>query len=379
MKWSKFGPVSALSLALALSAIVALPQMAGAVVPPKDGEAVKSKLAVESLLLGVTRAGQRLVAVGEYGNVLLSDDNGKTWRQANKVPTTITLTSVFFINDKKGWAVGHDAWIITTEDGGENWTKQLGGGADFADAALLSVHFVDANNGFAVGAFNRTISTTDGGKTWVSRSTLMPPRAPSKAPSAGDDTLDDVATVAASAENDPFARTGADENHLNSIFTGPDANTFYISAEGGAVYKSEDAGKTWKKLYTGYIGSFWGGFTAKDGSVYLSGMRGNIWRSADGGKTFAKLDTQGADQSISTGIQLADGSMVFVGLGGQVLYTPDGVKFTLTYRPDRKGLNTLIQNTDTLYVFGEAGVQKQSMTPRAEEIEQAVPAAAAPK
>ena len=55
------------------------------------------------------------------------------------------------------------------------------------------------------------------------------------------------------------------------------------------------------------------------------------------------------------------------------------MKFTLTYRPDRKGLNTLIQNTDALYVFGEAGVQKQSMTPRAEEIEQAAPAAAAPK
>lgn len=375
MKWSKFGPVSALSLALGLCALAAFPQVAGAVVPPKGGEAVKSKLAVESLLLGVTRAGQRLVAVGEFGNIVLSDDNGKTWRQANRVPTTITLTSVFFINDKKGWAVGHDAWIITTEDGGENWTKQLGGGAEFADAALLSVHFLDENNGFAVGAFNRTIATSDGGKTWTSRSTLMPPRAPSKAPESADDSLDDVATVAASAENDPFARTGADENHLNSIFQGPDASTLYIAAEGGAVFKSEDAGKTWKKLYTGYIGSFWGGFTAKDGSVYLTGMRGNVWRTTDGGKTFTKLDTQGADQSIATGIQLADGSMVFVGLGGQVLYSADGVKFTLTYRPDRKGLNAIIQNTDTLYVFGEAGVQKQSMTPKAEEIEQPLPAA----
>jgi photosystem II stability/assembly factor-like uncharacterized protein len=376
MKWSKFGPASALSFALALAAIVAHPQLAGAVVPPKGGEAVKSKLAVESLLLGVTRAGQRLVAVGEYGNVVLSDDNGKTWRQANKVPTTITLTSVFFINDKKGWAVGHDAWIITTEDGGENWTKQLGGGADFADAALLSVFFTDENNGFAVGAFNRTISTADGGKTWTSRGTLMPPRAPSKAPEAADDSLDDVATVAATAQNDPFARTGADENHLNSIFRGPDANTLYIAAEGGAIFKSEDNGKTWKKLYTGYIGSFWGGFTAKDGSVYLAGMRGNIWRTTDGGKTFTKLDTQGADQSIATGIQLADGSMVFVGLGGQVIYTTDGVKFAVTYRPDRKGLNAIIQNTDTLYVFGEAGVQKQSMTPKADEIEQPAQAAA---
>lgn len=369
MTWSSLGSSVALSIALVLCAAFAVPQLAGAVVPPKGGEAVKSKLAVESLLLGVTRAGSRLVAVGEFGNVVLSDDNGKTWRQANKVPTTITLTAVFFVNDKKGWAVGHDAWIITTDDGGENWTKQLGGGAEFADAALLSVYFTDTQNGFAVGAFNRTISTTDGGKTWVSRDTLMPPREPSKPPAGQEDSLDDVATKAATAENDPFARTGADENHMNAIFTGSDANTLFIAAEGGAVFKSTDAGKSWKKLYTGYIGSFWGGFTAKDGTIYLTGMRGNIWRSTDAGTTFTALDTKGADQSIASGLQLSDGSMVFVGLGGQVLYTQDGVNFTLTYRSDRKGLNALIEDAGALYVFGEAGVQRQSATPLQEEIE----------
>lgn len=378
MKWSRLGFVPTLLAALAVSAACFIPQQAVAVVPPKGGEAVKSKLAAESLLLGVTRAGNRMVAVGEYGNVVLSDDNGKTWRQANRVPTTITLTSVFFINDRKGWAVGHDAWIITTDDGGENWTKQLGGGEEFADAALLSVYFTDERNGFAVGAFNRTISTSDGGKTWVSRDTLMPPREPSKAPEAEDGGLGDVATKPATAENDRFARTGADENHLNSIFRGLDANTLYIAAEGGAVFKSEDAGKTWKKLYTGYIGSFWGGFIAKDGTLYLAGMRGNIWRSTDGGATFSSLDTKGADQSIATGVQLADGSMVFVGLGGQVLYTEDGVNFTLTFRPDRKGLNSLIQESGELFVFGEAGVQKQSLKPVKEEIEEPV-SAEAPK
>lgn len=375
MKWSKLGPSACLALALAVAVGGAGIQVAGAVVPPKNGEAVKSRLAVESLLLSVTRAGTRMVAVGEFGNVVLSDDNGKTWRQANRVPTTMTLTSVVFVSDKKGWAVGHDAIILTTDDGGENWTRQYGGQKDNADAVLLSVHFRDASNGFAVGAFNRTIATTDGGKTWVARDTLMPPRAPSKAPEVGDDAVSDVATVAASAENDPFARTGADENHLNGIFTGPDANTLYIAAEGGAVFKSTDAGATWKKLYTGYIGSFWGGFTAKDGTVYLAGMRGNLWRSTDGGSTFAKLDTAGADQSIAAGAQLADGSLVFVGLGGQVLYSQDGVKFTLTYRPDRKALSAVIPDTDTLYVFGESGVRPQSMKPLEAEIEQPLPAA----
>jgi photosystem II stability/assembly factor-like uncharacterized protein len=107
-------------------------------------------------------------------------------------------------------------------------------------------------------------------------------------------------------------------------------------------------------------------------------MRGNIWRSTDGGATFSSLNTRGADQSVATGIQLADGSMIFVGLGGQVLYTEDGVNFTLTYRPDRKGLSTIIEDSGTLYVFGEAGVQKQSTKPVPEEIEEPV-SAEAPK
>jgi hypothetical protein len=176
---------------------------------------------------------------------------------------------------------------------------------------------------------------------------------------------------------DPYAAATGDENHLNAMFAGPDASTIFIAAEAGAVYRSLDAGVTWQKVLTGYPGSFWGGLTAKDGSIYAAGMRGNLWRSADKGATWAKLDTSGADQSIASGIQLADGSLVFVGLGGQVLYSnADGAKFTLTYRPDRKGLNAVIQDgADKLLVFGEAGVKFQSPTPLKEDIDVPLPPA----
>src|SRR5690349_8937389 len=45
-----------------------------------------ARLAAKSLLLDVARAGSRLVAVGDRGHVLLSDDEGGTWRQVI-VPT----------------------------------------------------------------------------------------------------------------------------------------------------------------------------------------------------------------------------------------------------------------------------------------------------
>jgi photosystem II stability/assembly factor-like uncharacterized protein len=274
--------------------------------------------------------------------------------------------------------VGHDTLILKTTDAGKTWVKQFGGGE--SDNALLSVFFLDANHGWAVGAFNYTVETKDGGATWVERKTLAPPKpqpegaAPEAAPL--DPTAPPKKTVKGAGAADPYAAATGDENHLNAMFAGPDANTIFVAAEAGAVYRSQDAGVTWEKILTGYIGSFWGGLTAKDGSIYATGMRGNIWRSTDKGSTWAKLDTSGADQSIATGIQLEDGAFVFVGLGGQVLYSPDGAKFTLTYRPDRKGLNAVIlDGADKLLVFGEAGVREQSLTPLPEEIDVPLPPA----
>lgn len=321
-----------------------------------ETEAVQSKLATKALLLDVKRTGNRIVAVGEYGNVILSDDQGKTWRQAKHVPTQVTLTAVTFADEKNGWAVGHDTLILHTVDGGETWTKQFGGG--LSDNALLTVAFWDTNHGLALGAFNFTVETKDGGKTWTERKTLNPVQAP--APTAAAP----AGPAGGSTDSeDPYAAATGDENHLNSALIGPDG-TIVVAAEAGVVFRSADQGVTWTKIQTGYNGSFWGGLWAKDGSVYVSGMRGNIWHSTDKGVTWAKVDTDGADQSIASGVQLADGSFVFVGLGGQVLYSADGKTFTLNYRDDRKGLNAVIEDgADRLLLFGESGVVEQASKP----------------
>src|SRR5512147_319884 len=137
----------------------------------------------------------------------------------------------------------------------------------------------------------------DAGKTWVERKTLMPPSAapaaaaadPTAALSGPKDPSETAAPAPApvpaaptpparpGAPADPYAAATGDENHLNAMFAGPDASTLFIAAEAGAVYRSLDGGVTWQKVLTGYAGSFWGGLTAKDGSVYAAGMRGNLW------------------------------------------------------------------------------------------------------
>ena len=94
----------------------------GHAVDPATENAWLAPLAAHSLLLDIARAGDRLVAVGERGHVLLSDDDGETWKQV-QVPTRTMLTAVHFLDDKLGFAVGHDAVILRTEDGGSIWQR----------------------------------------------------------------------------------------------------------------------------------------------------------------------------------------------------------------------------------------------------------------
>ncbi|HAH08996.1 MAG TPA: glycosyl hydrolase [Alphaproteobacteria bacterium] len=343
------------------------------VVPKNNEFATKSKLAAEFLMLGVTRAGtsNRTVAVGEYGHVLLSDDEGKTWRQAQSVPAKITLTSVSFVDDKTGWAVGHDSTVIKTTDGGETWTRQFGG--KDSDNALLTVMSFDANRALALGAFNYTLETNDGGTTWVERKTLIQataPAAPAAPPAGGtapavpaDENLQAEADkeaerkAAESGVGSAYSVSEGDDAHLHALFTAPN-NLVFVAAERGLVYRSTDSGRTFARIETGYAGSFWGGTALADGSLIIVGMRGNIWRSVDQGMTWAKVETPGADQSIASAIQRTDGSIVAVGLSGSLLLSTDGGKsFKIKYRDDRKGLNALMTTSDgRLIVMGEAGI-----------------------
>lgn len=284
--------------------------------------AVQSNLASESLLLDATYAGDRLVAVGEFGHVVLSDDRGATWRQAAKVPSQATLTGVTFINKDIGFAVGHDATVIRTKDGGENW--DLVYNDTESEMAFMAVYFENENRGFALGAFSFMVETNDGGDTWEERT-------------LSEGLLDDY--------------------HLNKLFADKDGD-LYISAEFGVVYHSADQGRTFNRIQTQYEGSFWGGFGMSDGSVMVFGMRGNAFRSYDKGQTWQKVDT-GTDKSIAGGVQLGSGKIVLVGLQGYVGYSDDGGKsFVEVTRADRLGYAAVADGPDgQIVVFGEPGAK----------------------
>jgi photosystem II stability/assembly factor-like uncharacterized protein len=311
-------------------------------------------LAARSLLLDAQSAGKRIVAVGERGHVLLSDDQGSTWTQA-KVPTRATLTGVWFHNAKLGWAVGHDEVVIRTEDGGENWELQHSAPENLWP--LLDVWFRDADYGIAVGAYGRYLESRDGGRTWVERPFEPAPPAGGAAKPA----------AAAAADDEEYAGDGGDSLtelssetsglHLNAIVP-IDGASLLMVGEAGALYRTDDAGESWRQLASPYDGSFFGGLALTRDSLLAFGLRGNLWRSDDGGSSWRELSS-GTLAILSDAIKLDYGTVIVVGNAGAVLISRDGGEsFTLQQQADRKGLQRILRAGTDFLVFGETGVRR---------------------
>ena len=312
-------------VAQALSLLAVLPSASAA--EPQPSRAIASLTESPHLvapqkapIIAATLAGKRIVAVGDYGIVILSDD-GKTYRQARTMPTRAVLTSVFFLDDKRGWAAGHDGTVVATADGGETW--QLLRDEPGKERVLLSIWFETTLHGIAVGQFGLMLETDDGGKTWRER------------------RLVEVTDQA--------------EKHLMEIFAG-EKGLVFIAAESGSIFRSDDTGRTWKVIQTDNKGSFWTGKALTDGGLLIAGMRGHIYRSDNKGVAWKEI-VSGTQQSLTGIAQHNDGSVTVIGNSGVVLNSKDGGRsFAITTRPDRANLTAIVAGAAGDALFSLAGV-----------------------
>jgi photosystem II stability/assembly factor-like uncharacterized protein len=131
----------------------------------EDGrEWVKIPAAIHYLMLDGAFTGETGGAiVGGGGTILFTEDGGFTWDKASIFgDTTSKLNSVFFIDEKVGWAVGNDGKILHTAGGGKLWRAQNSGTTN----NLNDVYFLDANNGWVVGDDGTIMRTRNGGSSW---------------------------------------------------------------------------------------------------------------------------------------------------------------------------------------------------------------------
>jgi len=295
-----------------------------------------------TMLMAVTRAGERLVAVGEQGGVVLSDDRGKTWRSARSVPVSATLTGVRFADATTGWAIGHLGVVLKTTDGGETWTQQLDGRAiaqlalaaarttdakadakalvdDGPDKPLLDLLVDDARHVTLVGAFNLALRTDDGGRHWrfVSSSFDNPNRMHLYGIARLGQQLMGVGEQAT-------VLMGTDELHpvkapYDGSFFGVlpiDEHTVLIYGLRGNAFVSTDGGRHWSAARVqGGGASFNAALKLKDGRVLLGDQAGGVFASRDGGAHFERLAF--AWGAPLTGMaEAGDGSVVLSSLAG---------------------------------------------------------------
>jgi photosystem II stability/assembly factor-like uncharacterized protein len=292
-----------------------------------DTPAAQSSRAAQSRLFGLARAGDRLVAVGERGRILYSDDQGDSWTQA-QVPVSSTLLSVCFPTPELGWATGHDGVVLSSRDGGESWSKVLDGyeavelGLDYyhklveenpgseeytlllsemefaveqgADRPFFFTYFEDARRGFLVGAYGLMLATFDGGESWQ--------------------------PILELSENWGF-------RHLFDYERVGD--TYYLTGEMGLVMYQEERKTRVKTVIPFYDGSFYTMISTENGELIVAGMRANAFRSVDGGLTWQFLELP-TESSVVGSTRLADGRVVLVTQAGQVLLGDDsGLNFRL--------------------------------------------------
>ncbi len=119
-------------------------------------------------------------AVGQYGKssvhhdvpvIFGTSDGGTTWdfKWDNYTYVINGLSSIHFINDSTGWAVGEAGLMVkyTVQD---QWQEM----SSVTDLPLNDVFFSDANNGWIAGGYSNNnnyltllLKTEDGGKNWT--------------------------------------------------------------------------------------------------------------------------------------------------------------------------------------------------------------------
>ncbi len=343
---------------LMLACLLALPLRPLLAATPFDRvqqPALASAGAERGLLLDlVTVPGRdRLLAVGEQGSILYSDDSGQSWQQGNS-PVSVLLTAVQMVSATRGWAVGHDGVILRTDDGGESWQLQtqrqdllrqqlaslepvLQGQSDpvvreelqwqldelqlsleeGAMPTLLSLMFTDRQRGYVLGAYGALFRTEDGGESWQSLGHLLP---------------------------------NPDRLHLNAMLQGRNGRLL-LAGEAGLLLYSDDRGLSWQPAASPYEGSFFE--LVESDRFYLLGLRGHLFSSIDG------IDWQPERVPTQASLNAAvtqDGQLYLLGQGGVVLQR-QGASFVPVQPLPRYSYTAGLLLGDRLLLAGEGGVR----------------------
>ena len=228
-------------------------------------------------------------------------DGGKTWEQV-ETPIETTLTDIYFLDKKNGWAVGQQGMIVGTTNGGRRWDVQTSKVGNW----LKGVHFVSPKIGYAVGMNDTVVQTNNGGRQW----NLL--RGGEVAAAVGDEE-----TVVLNAVQFIDESTG----WVTGVRISPETG-----GQDGLVQKTTDGGTTWVDQPTNIPDILEDIHFVNPSNGWVVGENGIILHTTNGGSSW-DIQTSGTEEKLLS-VSFAD-SAVGWAVGGDygisiILHTTDG-------------------------------------------------------
>jgi photosystem II stability/assembly factor-like uncharacterized protein len=347
---------AAASLAAAAAPEAATAALPAALLRP----ALKAARPEQANLLAIARVGQRLVAAGERGLIIYSDDSGQHWTQA-QVPVSVSLTALRFANQSDGWAVGNMGAVLRSTDGGVTWKRVFDGkqaaalaeqaaqqawdavkpdpnhaehplnllledahrlADEGADKPFLDLRLQADGSVLVVGAYGLAYTTSDDGKTWQALMRNLP-----------------------------------NPNGATYYGIAQRQQEQYLFGEQGVLLRAAAPDVAFAAQASPAGGSLFGGVTTRQGTLMLFGLRGKVYRSAQAGAGWSEIQTP-VDASLIAGLQLPDDSVLLLGSAGQIVASKDqGQSFTaLPLKTRFPFTGATIAPDGTLVVTGTRGL-----------------------
>jgi photosystem II stability/assembly factor-like uncharacterized protein len=247
--------------------------------------------------LSINAAGGKLYICGLFGKVIVSSDNGTTWKRQDWL-TVRNLFEVQFKDENDGIIVGGNGDIFKTSNGGENWVRKV----PAENIKLKDVEYFNGNVIVAVGEGDYICRSTDGGETWGA---IKSAGKPGLWGLCYDRQTKTGLACGFGGSGGVILRTTDEGQNWRTVSGSEDTIAFYdinyissdtaIAVGGSGEYqvikKTTDGGLTWRKIdispiYLGYYSYFESVKFADSKNGVIAGHSGTILNTTDGGETW---------------------------------------------------------------------------------------------
>ncbi len=293
------------------------------------------------------------------------------WAAARVSVVTSDLNTVYFDNNRRGWAAGDGGTVITTDDGGITWKQQETTLTD----DINDIYFRNKDDGFLL-AGNRIWQTANGGARWRETNSfaaqefnglpeLYSLRFVNKkrgwivgSISRGQAVTDSLVLTTADGGATWERQSVPTRTELIDLAFDDERRGWVVGADGVILY-TEDGGVSWTLQRSNTKVTLYNVEFRNARTGWAVGERGTILRTSDGGVTWFAMRSPVTATLLSVRFVNNDDGYA-VGRGGTVIRTGDGGRAWVEQESRTKNnLYALFARGDRAWAVGSKGVIAQ--------------------